>query len=186
MAHKLKTPTQRAKLAPSTNPYFERIERGLSLGLYVGAEMRWLGRVPDDDTRWKTARLGAVEPAEGGLSYSQAVQAAIAWRDDLKAAQQDGDTGANAPPAAVTVGQAVQEWLDGLQSSKGSISAQRTVANWRGSARRITQALGAETPLGDVTVAACHALRDAPGRGKAAGTARSPTSRRLCQPGPTR
>lgn len=69
----------------------------------------------------------------------------------------------------VTVGMAAKAWLARKEAETGGIAAEQTRNGWRGYAKRVTDFLGAEVPLPDVTAAQCEAFRDRGSRSASAG-----------------
>ena len=123
---------KRRYLKPSTNPYYQTIRRGLSLGYRKNVTLtgNWCVR-RYNGTRYQTDVLGAADdaaPADGltVLSYDQACEKAIAWFK-----QRTLEDAGEIESGPYTVEMAAKDWLNAWKGSEaGKRNSENNVKNW--------------------------------------------------------
>lgn len=106
----LKSKTDRARLTPRHDPYFERVRKGCYVGYRKidDGEGTWIGRWRDENGKQHYKPLGHID------SYDEAVKLLLPWFDQNEL---------GIAPKSVTVDEVCKQYVDHLRTHKGIDSA---------------------------------------------------------------
>jgi integrase len=116
--------TDRAKLPPRREPYWDRISTGLHIGYRVleSGTGTWIARLRADDGKQKYNALGTLEQIDDKKKYDEAVIAANAWRDQIAMGVTKTDE---------TVAGACKNYVTDLLNRKGKKASDDAKARFR-------------------------------------------------------